>query len=45
MSMLNPGVKRKEVFGWAMYDFANSGYATVVLTAAEAGTRLLKSSW
>ena len=30
---LNPGVKRREVFGWAMYDFANSGYATVVLTA------------
>ncbi len=22
-----------EVFGWAMYDFANSGYTTVVLTA------------
>jgi UMF1 family MFS transporter len=33
MSMLNPGVKRKEVFGWAMYDFANSGYTTVVITA------------
>ena len=31
--MLNPGVKRKEVFGWAMYDFANSGYTTVVITA------------
>jgi UMF1 family MFS transporter len=30
---LNPGVKRREVFGWAMYDFANSGYTTVVLTA------------
>ncbi len=30
---LNPGVKRSEVFGWAMYDFANSGYTTVVLTA------------
>ena len=23
----------REVFGWAMYDFANSGYTTVVLTA------------
>jgi UMF1 family MFS transporter len=31
--MLNPGVKRREVFGWAMYDFANSGYTTVVITA------------
>lgn len=31
--MLNPGVQRKEVFGWAMYDFANSGYTTVVITA------------
>jgi len=30
---LNPGVKRREVFGWAMYDFANSGYTTVVITA------------
>ena len=32
-SPLNPGVARREVFGWAMYDFANSGYTTVVLTA------------
>ncbi len=30
---LNPGVKKREVFGWAMYDFANSGYTTVVMTA------------
>ncbi len=30
---LNPGVKKREVFGWAMYDFANSGYTTVVITA------------
>ena len=30
---LNEGVKKREVFGWAMYDFANSGYTTVVLTA------------
>ena len=30
---LNPGVKAREVFGWALYDFANSGYTTVVLTA------------
>lgn len=26
-------VSRREVFAWAMYDFANSGYTTVVLTA------------
>jgi UMF1 family MFS transporter len=26
-------VARREVFAWAMYDFANSGYTTVVLTA------------
>lgn len=32
-SDLNSGVKRREVFAWAMYDFANSGYTTVVLTA------------
>ena len=30
---LNPGVGRRDLLGWAMYDFANSGYATVVLTA------------
>jgi MFS transporter, UMF1 family len=30
---LQPGVTRRELFGWAMYDFANSGYTTVVLTA------------
>ncbi len=30
---LNPGVRLREVFGWAMYDFANSGYSTVVITA------------
>ena len=30
---LQPGVRKREVFGWAMYDFANSGYTTVVLTA------------
>lgn len=31
--LLNDGVKKREVFGWSMYDFANSGYTTVVLTA------------
>ena len=28
-----PLVTRREIFSWAMYDFANSGYTTVVLTA------------
>lgn len=32
-SSLAPGVKRREVWGWMMYDFANSGYTTVVITA------------
>ncbi|WP_370632051.1 MFS transporter [Pusillimonas sp. MFBS29] len=31
-SALNPGVARREVWAWAMYDFANSGFTTVVLT-------------
>src|SRR5690554_3263211 len=31
-SALNAGVTRREVWAWAMYDFANSGYTTVVLT-------------
>jgi MFS transporter, UMF1 family len=30
---LNPGVKKREVWAWSMFDFANSGYTTVVLTA------------
>ncbi len=29
---LLPGVGRREVWSWAMYDFANSGYTTVVLS-------------
>ena len=32
-SSLAPGVRRREVWGWSMYDFANSGYTTVVITA------------
>ncbi|OJW94077.1 MFS transporter [Thiobacillus sp. 65-1402] len=31
--LLQPGVTRREVWAWAMYDFANSGYTTVVITA------------
>ncbi|MEN9775917.1 MAG: hypothetical protein RL322_2987 [Pseudomonadota bacterium] len=30
---LQPGVSRRAFFFWALYDFANSGYTTVVLTA------------
>ncbi|MEZ5740942.1 MAG: MFS transporter [Burkholderiaceae bacterium] len=32
-SALNPQVRPREVFAWSMYDFANSGYTTVILTA------------
>jgi UMF1 family MFS transporter len=32
-SALQPGVAPREVFAWSLYDFANSGYTTVVLTA------------
>ena len=32
-SALNAGVSRKEIWAWSMFDFANSGYTTVVLTA------------
>jgi len=32
-SSLKPGVRPRELLGWAMYDFANSGYTTVVITA------------
>ncbi|MFM8345275.1 MAG: MFS transporter [Betaproteobacteria bacterium] len=30
---LQPGVQPREVWGWALYDFANSGFTTVVITA------------
>ncbi|MEK6749357.1 MAG: MFS transporter [Pseudomonadota bacterium] len=29
----HPAAGSREIFAWAMYDFANSGYTTVVLTA------------
>jgi UMF1 family MFS transporter len=32
MSQPDPPATRREIFAWAMYDFANSGYTTVVLT-------------
>ncbi|MCZ6595622.1 MAG: MFS transporter, partial [Bacteroidetes bacterium] len=25
--------KKRELFGWSMYDFANSGYATTILAS------------
>lgn len=31
--ILKTGVKKREVIAWAFYDFANSGYTTVVLTS------------
>jgi MFS transporter, UMF1 family len=31
--ILAPGVRPREVWAWAMYDFANSSYTTVVITA------------
>lgn len=31
--VLNTGVKRREAWAWAGFDFANSGYTTVVITA------------
>ncbi len=32
-TLLISGVKPREVWAWAMFDFANSGYTTVVITA------------
>lgn len=32
-NLLMPGVSKREVLAWASYDFANSGYTTVILTA------------
>jgi UMF1 family MFS transporter len=32
-SALQPGVAPREAWGWALYDFANSGFTTVVITA------------
>ena len=33
MKALAHDVRLREVWAWSMYDFANSGYTTVVLTA------------
>ena len=32
-SALSSNVRVREVWAWSMYDFANSGYTTVVITA------------
>lgn len=32
-SNFTEGVSRREIWSWAMFDFANSGYTTVVITA------------
>jgi len=32
-AVLQPDVRPRELWAWAMYDFANSGYTTVVITA------------
>jgi len=29
---MSPPVRRREIFGWAMFDFANSSYTTVVIS-------------
>ena len=48
-SVLAPGVRAREVFAWALYDFANSGYTTVVITAVYnayfVGVIANKASW
>ena len=33
MDALQDGVRPRELWAWSMYDFANSGYTTVVITA------------
>jgi MFS transporter, UMF1 family len=32
MSQLEKAAKRKQIFGWCMFDFANSSYTTVIVT-------------
>jgi len=34
MTTQHAPVKKREIFGWAMFDFANSSYTTVVVTVA-----------
>ncbi|HEX7708141.1 MAG TPA: MFS transporter [Thermoanaerobaculia bacterium] len=32
--MSHPPVRKREIFGWAMFDFANSSYTTIIVTVA-----------
>lgn len=34
MTTNHPPVRKREIFGWAMFDFANSSYTTVIVTVA-----------
>ena len=34
MSTAQPSIRKREIFGWAMFDFANSSYTTVIVTVA-----------
>jgi len=34
MTTRHPPVRKREIFGWAMFDFANSSYTTVIVTVA-----------
>jgi len=34
MTVSHPPVQKREIFGWAMFDFANSSYTTIVVTVA-----------
>ena len=31
------GAKKREIFGWAMYDVANSAYTTIIITVVFSG--------
>ena len=37
VSSSKDSVTKKEIFGWAMFDFSNSGFTTVVITAIYGG--------
>jgi MFS transporter, UMF1 family len=34
VSTTHPLVRKREIFGWAMFDFANSSYTTIIVTVA-----------
>ncbi len=33
-SPITPAVRKREIFGWAMFDFANSSFTTLIVTVA-----------